>query len=966
MVDTLTDLMRAIDHRVDNGITHARDRQSLTPATVKAITYAGVDVRVRGSYKYIRNLEMPANESYVVGDTVMLVRAGSQGWSILGGLKRPTTDSGTSTSSGGNVDPSSLIDEAAGLTVYNDLIQIDLQASGGLAFDVAGDLGVDATELDHGDLLGLGDDDHTQYLNIGRHDTTSRHGTGVVNHGLIDGLGDDDHPQYGALAQNEVVTGAWDFQASLNTRSIIPGATDTYDLGSATVLWRQAWISELQSILFVENTIQALGGWFLVPHGQGTLGEDVDATETQIDFGTSLSTNDFILLRGNGQVEYMQVGTLVSGTNYNVTRNVDGSGANTWPKGHVWINLGYNGDGRIELDAQTGGPRISIVSQGTSYNAQSEYIRLGDLNGWGDYGAGDYGLAVGDPNMVGGVLTYDPANGLHVYGTSTNMLNNPSISGHMGGWFNTGGTIAIANDLTKDGYAVQTVNLTSDGNFYFATRNIEIDPRQSYIVSLSLYSAHADATGTRYVGIIGYDASGAVVDLGRFDLASRTVTGDVTYPYFWYGNLYGGTWRDITGYIAGTGVDPDTIPEMQNTTWAIQLKPNVTHIALRILNFYNGGTSVRNDIYSPSLTPVIAARIHGDLVVDGSIVSDHLAANSVTADKINVTNLAAVNASTGNLTVTGNLTLSGGTFRTAASPAARVEMSGSLLAGYSSGTTKQFWISATDGKAYAANGKIALDSSGIQLVRNAGSEYDAGKSIKFVESIGGAARGLIGHSMNSDGFGDWNRLWIKAEPRSGYTSRIVLDAEPAPGEDGEMGFYIGDTSVQFKDNGGSTPTFELTSGYFVSHSAKRARYSHGADQSLPTEGVAYRLTFNSTAKNVGGFYRSDSNRRIHLPEVGTYYVNFLILASRPQAGGTYDHVRVDTQIRLNGSVVMRDLASCYVPASQTEYLACKVACWVHGAAGDYIEIAAIRYGGTSGLNLYGGYTWNNLYIHKVN
>ena len=49
---------------------------------------------------------------------------------------------------------------------------------------------------DHGELSGLGDDDHGQYLTTGRHDTPTRHGSSVVDHGSIGGLGDDDHPQY--------------------------------------------------------------------------------------------------------------------------------------------------------------------------------------------------------------------------------------------------------------------------------------------------------------------------------------------------------------------------------------------------------------------------------------------------------------------------------------------------------------------------------------------------------------------------------------------------------------------------------------------------------------------------------------------------------------------------------------------------------------------------------------------------
>jgi len=53
---------------------------------------------------------------------------------------------------------------------------------------------------DHGSLSGLTDDDHTQYLNNTRHDTTARHTLGTVvphdDHGQLTGLADDDHTQY--------------------------------------------------------------------------------------------------------------------------------------------------------------------------------------------------------------------------------------------------------------------------------------------------------------------------------------------------------------------------------------------------------------------------------------------------------------------------------------------------------------------------------------------------------------------------------------------------------------------------------------------------------------------------------------------------------------------------------------------------------------------------------------------------
>lgn len=65
----------------------------------------------------------------------------------------------------------------------------------------------------HSSLGGLTTGDpHTQYLNLARHDTIARHGSSVVDHGQIGGLGDDDHPQYlrtdGSRAVNNQYVGS--------------------------------------------------------------------------------------------------------------------------------------------------------------------------------------------------------------------------------------------------------------------------------------------------------------------------------------------------------------------------------------------------------------------------------------------------------------------------------------------------------------------------------------------------------------------------------------------------------------------------------------------------------------------------------------------------------------------------------------------------------------------------------------
>ena len=232
---------------------------------------------------------------------------------------------------------------------------------------------------------------------------------------------------------------------------LIPTLTDTYDIGSSTMLWRHGWLSELDTILFAENTITLLGGWFVVSKDAGTVAEDLTAVQTTVDFGKTMTPSDFVLFRASLAMEYMQVGSLVGGTTYNVTRNVDGGGANAWAQGSPFMVLGNTGDGRIELNAYDS-PRIQILEQGSAYNAQTEKMRMGDLNGnWG-YTGETYGLALGEYTASMGNMTWDATNGLRLRTYTETMIQldnagNASIEGALtlgsnGGIYQGTGTFA--------------------------------------------------------------------------------------------------------------------------------------------------------------------------------------------------------------------------------------------------------------------------------------------------------------------------------------------------------------------------------------------------------------------------------------------------------------------------------------------------------------------------------------------
>jgi hypothetical protein len=256
------------------------------------------------------------------------------------------------------------------------------------------------------------------------------------------------------LGEANVFSNMNTFNGQIVSQSILPNLTDTYDLGSSTKLWRKGWLSEMEAILFAKNTISIVGGWMYIAKAEGSLGADVNNSQTTIDFGQTMTNGNFVVFRSSLQVEYMTVGSITTGTTYNVTRNVDGSGANTWPAGSVYVVLGANGDGRIELNS-TDTPRISMVKQGATYGAQTEYVRIGDLNGMPTYTTEKWGIFIGDATNY---LKYDmTSNTLTIAGNGTGLT---AING---GNIQTG--TVVASKINVDG----TITLTGSGKLVAGT-----------------------------------------------------------------------------------------------------------------------------------------------------------------------------------------------------------------------------------------------------------------------------------------------------------------------------------------------------------------------------------------------------------------------------------------------------------------------------------------------------------------
>ena len=317
--------------------------------------------------------------------------------------------------------------------------------------------------------------------------------------------------------------------------AILPATADTYDLGSAALPWSAGHITSIYSTLFA-TTVQTLhGGYDIIGYNAGNLAAALASAASSADFGQVMVVGHFVKINaldsgGVAKTEYLQVGSLVSGTTYNVTRDLAGAHGTdpAWTSGTPYLVLGTTGTGRIELIAADNKPRLSMRTQGATYGASTEYVRLGDLEGFLSIAAGKMGLGLGDASAY---LTYYDGT-LAVKGSVT------TESGTIGGW-TLGATFLTA------GSGATTVGLDSGGTnpaFYAGSATPASAPfRVTNAGAVTATSATITGTVNATSGYFGsgtndvaIDSSGLTVGSeGRINSSGATAYG--TGTGFWLG-----------------------------------------------------------------------------------------------------------------------------------------------------------------------------------------------------------------------------------------------------------------------------------------------------------------------------------------------------------------------------------------------------------------------------------------------
>jgi hypothetical protein len=144
---------------------------------------------------------------------------------------------------------------------------------------------------------------------------------------------------------------------SLAGTLLTPATGYNTDVGQATKKFKSLYAAELiVETLVAQDTQATIGGrWLVGPTTQ--LIADVTTGATTIDVRyNNLSSGDRLRLEAQGKLEWMAVTSgataITGGYRYSVTRDLDGTGANTWTAGDAVFNTGQAGSGYWDVFSQ--------------------------------------------------------------------------------------------------------------------------------------------------------------------------------------------------------------------------------------------------------------------------------------------------------------------------------------------------------------------------------------------------------------------------------------------------------------------------------------------------------------------------------------------------------------------------------------------------------------------------------------
>lgn len=319
----------------------------------------------------------------------------------------------------------------------------------------------------------------------------------------------------------------------------------------------------MRGVSFKYDVISAIGGQLMVANSDALASDmtALDAATMTVRGDSTFSANDILVIRAvtaSGiQEEWVRVTSAASAPTYSITRDLASSfGADSnpaWLAGTAVVKQGtsdgaasFSGGWLRLIGEGTNAPHYSVFKRtGVAYNAFSEYIRLGNLNGFLGYVSDEYGIAIGETNKF---LKYDPTNGLRIAGNIENLI------------FLTAGEDITEGEALIIGTGTQTYSGASQ-----ATSDVNISSSSDWWGQTFLNSNGVKIKSVTF----GIRNVGGSTD--NYAVSIRAVTANVP------------TGSDIEGKTAtasvGNGIDgdvtftfPSAVTVSPNTTYAIVLR----------------------------------------------------------------------------------------------------------------------------------------------------------------------------------------------------------------------------------------------------------------------------------------------------------------------------------------------------------------------------------------------------------
>ena len=385
------------------------------------------------------------------------------------------------------------------------------------------------------------------------------------------------------------------------------------------------------------------------------------------------------------------------------------------------LRLG-SGNNIIVLDAADATYRL-WVGNGTPASANfsvtqtgSMAAKAGTIGGW----------TIGSSTLSSGSITLNSATPKITLGSITDYLNNTGIFMGL-----SGGAYKFSVGTTTKYFAFDGTNPVASGNW------IDSDGVETSLQTWKTNIVFSSASATQ----VNWTSGTIQLNDGRtFSIVSGNTGAMAALNYIYLDTAVSSTvLQKTTTYSTAVGPGKVLIAAAQNNATGASVIP------------FSGQQ------------PIIDG---GAQIVALSITSGSIAAGAITAAKISVSQLSAISADMGSITAG---TITGGTIRTASS-GARTEMHATNLFGLgfggiggTDGTIAQWYAKASDGKFYAAGGKLIIDANNLTISGDAGSGVVNWKT-------SGTIRGQILHNTDTFTFATFSSDSLGQLFISGVTS----------------------------------------------------------------------------------------------------------------------------------------------------------------------------------------------------